>query len=83
MSSPPVTGFGQYELERFDSLDNEWQLIMSASSPTVRRIFELPYPCLRRARLLRPMDDRCGDDPSPGYHRLGQRRRSPDLHEQQ
>ncbi len=31
----PVTGFGQYELERFDALDNEWQLIMSASSPSV------------------------------------------------
>lgn len=30
-----VTGFGQYELQRFDSLDNEWQTIMTASSPSV------------------------------------------------
>jgi hypothetical protein len=34
-TSIPVTGFGQYELERFDALDGEWQQIMSASSPTV------------------------------------------------
>lgn len=33
--SVPVTGFGQYEIERFDSLDNEWQQIMSASSIAV------------------------------------------------
>lgn len=30
-----VTGFGQYELERFDALDNEWQQIMNATAPTV------------------------------------------------
>lgn len=31
----PVTGFGQYELERYDTIDAEWQTIMVASSPTV------------------------------------------------
>jgi hypothetical protein len=31
----PVTGFGQYELERYDTIDGEWQTIMVASSPTV------------------------------------------------
>jgi hypothetical protein len=35
LTSIPVTGFGAYDLERFDALDNEWQQIMSATSPTV------------------------------------------------
>ena len=30
-----VTGFGQYELERYDALDGEWQQIMTAASPSV------------------------------------------------
>lgn len=31
----PVTGFGAYELERYDAVDGAWRLIMSASSTAV------------------------------------------------
>lgn len=31
----PVTGFGSYELQRFDSVDNAWSTIMLATSPTI------------------------------------------------
>ena len=31
----PVTGFGYYELQRLDAVDNIWQTIMKATSPAV------------------------------------------------
>lgn len=31
----PVTGFGAYELERYDAIDDRWTQIMNATSPTV------------------------------------------------
>jgi hypothetical protein len=31
----PVTGFGYYELQRLDAVDNVWQTIMKATSPAV------------------------------------------------
>jgi len=59
----PVTGFGQYELERYDAVDGAWRQIMSASTPSVTgfadyeaRVGVATYYRIRTCNLL----DFCG-----------------------
>lgn len=59
----PVTGFGRYEVERYDSVDGAWTQIMTASSPSVTgfadyeaRVGVLSYYRIRTCNVL----DFCG-----------------------